>query len=258
MVLPIRGRTPYGRTMWGGRAPWLLLGTLMSAAAVTLGVGTSMFWSPCSDQLLNGSALSGYRFTGEFSASCLARMDAGLPFAPGWRIGSDPFVDYLVAAALLTLAVAWTGFVALQRWSLPARAVAALPGMLTGLLGVAVLPEARGVPIPAGWLAWLTVAIDLTALLAATVVVQHSHGAARLGQLVALWGVASFGWMRTLADYAFSLATSAATWDVPPGHGYATALSIAICAVAAAVLGLVRRRPRPGRLPAMARPQATW
>ena len=234
-----------------------MLGTLMSAAAALLGVGTHRFWAPCNGQLLNGSALSGYRFTDEFSPACLARMDAGGPFAPGWRIGGDPGFDLLVAAALLTLAVGWTSFVAWQRWSGSARFVAALPGLLTGVLGIASLAGTD----PAageGWLAWLTVGIDLSALLAAAVVVQHSHGLARVGQLVALWGVASFGWMRALSDYAISLATSAATWDVPPGHGYATAAVIALCGVAAAVLGVTRRRPRQrdDRLPAMVHPRA--
>ncbi len=242
--------------MWGGRAPWLLLATLMSAAAAALGVGAYLHWLPCRGQLLNGSVLAGYRLSGEFSAACLARMDSGGSFALGGSLTGDPASRPFVALALLLLALAWTGFVAAQRWPVASRAVAALPGVLTGVLGAASLAESRGTLSGDGWLAWLTVSIDLAALLAAGVIIQHSDGAVRLGQLTGLWGVASFGWLRTLGDYAFMVGASAANWDIPPGHGFPTAAIIACCGLAAAAFGLAgRARLRSPRLPAVVRPQ---
>lgn len=241
--------------MWGGRAPWLVLATLTSAAAAVFGAGAYLYWTPCRDQLLDGSVLAGYRLSGEFPAACLARMDAGGPLALAWRAEGEPTSDLLIAVALVTLALAWVGFVAAHRWGGAARMVAALPGILTGVLGFAILARSQGAGLAGDdWLVWLAVGIDLAALLAAGVIVQHSHGLIRLGHLVGLWGIASFGWMRTLCDYAVMVAASAANWDVPPGHGFPTALTIAVCAVASAALGLAGRtvRPRDTRLPAIA------
>ena len=243
--------------MWGGRAPWLLLATLMSAAAAALGMGAYLHWLPCRGQLLNGSVLAGYRLSGEFSAACLARMDSGGSFALGGRLAGDPASQPLVALALVLLALAWTGFIAAQRWPGTSRAVAVLPGILTGVLAAASLAQSRGSLAAGGWIAWLTVGIDLTALLAAGVIIQHSDGTVRMGQLIGLWGIASFGWLRTLGDYAFMVGASAANWDIPPGQGFPTALIIACCGLAAAAFGLAGgARLRNPRLPAVVSPQA--
>lgn len=246
--------------MWGGRAPWLVLATLMSAAAVAVGAGMHLRWLPCRDELLNGSIVTGYRLTADFSTACLARMEAVGPFplSSGEAV-AEPGVQFLVALAMLALALGWALFMAAQRWPALIRTVAALPGVLTGVLGLSALAQSRGMEIGAGVLQWLTLGIDLTALLAAGVIVQRSQGLSRVGQLVGLWGIASFGWMRSLLDYALMLGASAANWDLPPGTGFATALTIGVCGVVAGGLGLLDRavvRRSHTRLPTVATPHA--
>lgn len=236
----------------------MVLATLMSAAAAAFGAGMYLHWLPCRDELLNGSILRLYRLTGDFSSACLARMDAvaPFPFSTG-ELAAEPESQFLVAVALLALALAWALFTASQRWSVLARVLAALPAGLTGILGLTALVQSRGVEVGLGWLPWLTLGIDLTALLAAGVIVQHTDGLVRAGQLVGLWGIASFGWMRSMFEYAAMVGASVANWDLPPGSGLPTALTIGVCGLVAAGLGLwdagtVRRTRR--RLPAVATP----
>lgn len=231
--------------MWGGRAPWLVLATLMSAAAAAAAGATHLHWLPCSDAMLNGSVFNGYRYDVELTDACLRRMDAGLPFPFLPEIGERETVSAeLAILAISLLGLAWVVFIAAQRWALRVRAVAALPGLMTcALAGVVALT----LQIP-GWSgdlpvsAWLALSVDLTALLAVAVIVLRSEAATRTGYLVALWGVASFGWMRTIGDYALMIWLSNANWDSPPGTGYVTAATIALSGMLALGFGLRGQR----------------
>ncbi|MEN0070131.1 MAG: hypothetical protein AAGC63_03885, partial [Propionicimonas sp.] len=80
------------------------------------------------------------------------------------------------------------------------------------------------------------------ALVSAAVIVQRTNGLDRVAHLLALWGVVSFGWMRTIGDYAVMLGLSNANWDAPPGTGYVTVAVIGLSALLAPCLGLWGRR----------------
>jgi len=222
-----------------------VLATMMSAAAIAAGVATGLYWSPCSASMLNGSIFLGYLYPDQFTGPCLQRMDAGgaFPFIGEAGRATPGFAEAAIAAMAL-LGVGWVVFVVTRRWSTGARALAAVPGALTaGLALVALLqvsvPVLRPDPsVPT----WIVVAIDLTALVAAAVIVQHTNGLDLVAHLLALWGVASFGWMRTIGDYMVMLSLSSANWDAPPGTGYVTVVALGLVAVVAPCLGLWGRR----------------
>jgi hypothetical protein len=218
---------------------------MMSAAAVAAGVAAGRYWMPCSGSMLNGSILLGYLYPDRFTGACLQRMDDGTPFpfiGPGGQ-ATPGFTDATIASMAL-LGVAWLVFIATRRWEAGVRVLAALPGVLTVALALVTLLQ---VWTPALWpgetvTTWIVVAIDLTALVAAAVLVQLTNGLDLFAHLLALWGVVSFGWMRTIGDYIAMLGLSSANWDAPPGTGFITVVTIGLTAILAPGLGLWSRR----------------
>lgn len=247
--------------MWGGRAPWLVLATMMSAAAIAVAFATWLHWAPCSGSMLTASMFHGSLESNGFTDACLGRMDSGAVFPFIDTVGHGATGSGATIGSMALLGLGWVGFIATRRWTFVERTLAAAPGLLTAALAVSSFVQVFLPPLwpRLGVVTWIVVAIDLTALVAAAVIVQLTSGLDRAAQLLALWGVTSFGWMRTIGDYMTMIIWSNANWDAPPGTGYVTAATMAASGLVACWLGLrggrtVTPGPPPTRLPAVLPP----
>jgi hypothetical protein len=114
------------------RWPWLLMASLMLAAAVATVWSTYLHWLPCRGSMLNGTILRGYDYGSGFSDACLRRMDTGLPFPyPPEPAEVTPWASELGIAAAGLAGLAWLALVLGLPWSLRTKAVAALPTLAT-------------------------------------------------------------------------------------------------------------------------------
>lgn len=214
----------------GGRHQYALLSGALLAAALAAGASTWLEWLPCRGSMLSGSLLLDFQYPTDFTDACLARMDRSdtVPLAAGT-------LETRALSALL-LGLGWLGFAAGFRLPAALRTVVLLPVVPISWFAVEtwLARESAALNEPG-----LTIGlIEVTALLAAVVIIQRpAPGRARVASLIGLWAVASYGLVHYVGDHLFMVAFSDANWDVPPGAGYPTAATIAVCALLVALLG---------------------
>lgn len=230
--------------MWLLSAALLTLGGLVQAVAVTL------VWLPCSDSMLNGSVLVGYRFGTDFSEPCLQAMDAGvvvpLPTAAaGWTVAAT--LGVIAAVILVTAWLVILPALRVPRW---VRWLAAMPALAvisqlttTGMAALGSAPAAESLSTATAFLTELSVLIALLALAAANV---GRRVLLRAG--IVLIAASASGAVHQLTEYVAMLTFSEADWDIPPGTGY---LTVALILASAAVTAYLWRRAA-HRVPAAA------
>ena len=177
----------------------------MLASAAAAAWSTYLYWLPCRGTMLEGtiihpSSLTGAamrstknltRRQGDFVA-CVRRMDGDIS-------EQAPWTSELLVLAMALAGLAWLTFVLGLRWQLRTKAVAALPGLGTVAMALAV-----AVTIGEGelgedhpLLTMLPVAVEWSALVALAVIwawQPEVRGRRRVLRLaVALWGTTAFG-----------------------------------------------------------------
>jgi hypothetical protein len=224
--------TRYGQSVRGQRWPWLLTAMLLLASAAASIWSTYLHWLPCRGSMLNGSILSGP--TADFTAACLRRMDAGLPFPSTFDTDDQaPWASELGVAATVLAALTWLTLVFGLRWSLRAQAVAALPSLAGFVVAVVCGLALAGVTSSPDefFLVRLRLAIDGAALLALIMILAWQpdvRGRGLLRLLLVLWGTTAFGMVHATFEFSAMMIFSDANWDVPPGTGYLTGATLAI------------------------------
>jgi hypothetical protein len=214
----------------------------MLAAAVAAGWSTYLHWLPC---------------RGNMSDACWRRMDTGLAFPyPPELAEQAPWVSELGVAAVSLAGLAWLTIVLGMRWQLRTKAVAALPGLATlvvGLVGAVAIGDAspRGDDFLAGWLLLGIEGSAVVALFAIGAWQLEVSGRVVLRLVVVLWGTTAFGAIHLFADYVAMIIFSGTAWaeqgfpdESPPGSGYLTVAVITISAVLTVIMTL--RAPRRG------------
>ena len=234
--------TRYGQSVRGQRWPWLVSALLMLASAAAAIWSTYLHWLPCRGSMLNGSILSGP--TADFTAACLRRMDAGLPFPSTFDTDDQaPWASELGVAATVLAGLAWLTLVFGLRWSLRTKAVAALPSLAAIVVAVVCGLALAGVTSYPGefFLVRLRLAIDGAALLALIMILAwqpEARGRGLLRLLVVLWGATAFGIIHFSAEWIAMEFFSAANWDVPPGTGYLTGATLIISCLLTVLMAL--------------------
>ncbi len=228
---------------------WPLAAALIAVGAALEGAAVTLLWSPCAGQLLNGSALQGYRYDSEFTAACARAMDEAPLFVlpqtgQGWTAAGS-----LGALAGVLLATAWLVLLPTLRVSGRVRLIAALPGVISlGLVGAAVVGSLAPGALDEGIDSFLVMSGELSAALSLFALALAGVG----GSLLIRYGIVAFaatsvGFFHQVAEYLFAIGLSDANWDVPPGAGY---LTVATCLVAAAATAVPWWRDnRPARVP---------
>ena len=204
---------------------------LMLASAVAAIWSTYLHWLPCRGSMLNSSILSGPTF--DFTAGCLRRMDAGLPFPSTFDVDDQaPWASELGVAGTVLAALAWLTLVFGLRWSLRTKAVAAIPSVAGFVVAVVCGGDLAGVTSYPDefFLVRLRLAIDGSALLALIMILAwqpEMRGRSLLRLLLVLWGATAFGMVHAAADW-IAMGFFNAGWDVPPGTGYLTGTTLII------------------------------
>jgi hypothetical protein len=143
--------------------------------------------------------------------------------------------------------LAWLTLVVALRWQLRTKAVAAVPGLVTVAVALAVaatIGAERGEDHPL--LKMLSVAVEWSALLALAMIwawqpeVRTRRRFLRIA--VALWGTTAFGVFHLMLEYMIMIGFSERDWDDPPGTGYLTVATITISAILLVIMTL--RVPR--------------
>lgn len=151
--------------------------------------------------------------------------------------------------AMALAGLAWLTLVLGLRWRLRTKAVAALPGLGTVALALAMavtIGDAEGGEEHA-LLTMLPVAVGWSALVALAVVwawqpeVRTRRRFLRL--VLAVWGTTAFGIFHQMLQYMIMVGFSERDWDDPPGTGYLTVAAIAISAILIVIMTL-RMPPR--------------
>lgn len=242
------------------RWTWVGSSVLLMAAGVAAGWATYLHWVPCHGALLSGSVVRGYRYGPDFSAACLRRMDAGLPF-PYVPEPSEQtaWASELGVVAMALAASAWLVLTLGMRWSVRTKAVVALPALATLVLAAisaaAIADTGRGPDDDVS--RWLLLAPEAATVVAiAAIVAWQPEVTDRCwaGVLVVAWGTTAFGFVHVAVEYVFMVAFSDANWDVPPLTGYVTAATLIVAAVLTLTLAL-HSSPLPGS-PEKGRPLA--
>jgi hypothetical protein len=237
------------------RWPWLLTAGLMLTSAVAAAWSTYLYWLPCRGSMLEGTLIHPYSGDGrtyeEFTRlapavkaamrACEARMDGDIS-------EQAPWTSELLVLAMALAGLAWLTLVLGLRWQLRTKAVAALPGLATVVMALAVAvtigDSERGEDNPL--LTVLPVAAEWSALLALAMIwawqpeVRTRRRFLRLA--VALWGTTAFGIFHQMLEYMIMIGFSERDWDDPPGTGYLTVASITISAILLVIMTL--RIPR--------------
>ena len=236
------------------RWPWLLAAGLMLTSAVAAAWSTYLYWLPCRGSMLEGTLIhpsSGDGRTYEeytkldpaikaAMRACEARMDGDMS-------GQAPWTSELHVLAMALVGLAWLTLVVALRWQLKTKAVAAVPGLATVAVALAVaatIGAERGEDHPL--LKMLSVAVEWSALLALAMIwawqpeVRTRRRFLRIA--VALWGTTAFGVFHLMLEYMIMIGFSERDWDDPPGTGYLTVATIAISAILLVIMTL--RIPR--------------
>jgi hypothetical protein len=237
------------------RWPWLLAAALMLTSAVAAAWSTYLYWLPCRGSMLEGTLVHPYTDDGrtyeEFSKldpavkaamrACEARMDGDIS-------EQAPWTSELLVLAMALVGLAWLTLVLGLRWQLRTKAVAALPGLATVAMGLAVAvtigDAQRGEDNPL--LTMLPVAVEWSALLALAMIwVWQPEVRTRrrfLRVVMAVWGTTAFGIFHQMLEYMIMIGFSERDWDDPPGTGYLTVAAIAISAILLVIMTI--RMPR--------------
>lgn len=238
------------------RLPWLLAAGLMLVSAVAAAWSTYLYWLPCRGSMLEGTLLQPFSGDGrtyeEYEKldpavkaamqACEARMDGDIS-------GQAPWTSELLMFAMALAGLAWLTLVLGLRWRLRTKAVAALPGLGTVALALAMavtIGDAEGGEEHA-LLTMLPVAVEWSALVALAVVwawqpeVRTRRRFLRLA--LAVWGTTAFGIFHQMLQYMIMVGFSERDWDDPPGTGYLTVAAIAISAILIVIMTL-RMPPR--------------
>jgi hypothetical protein len=236
------------------RWPWLLAAGLMLTSAVAAAWSTYLYWLPCQGSMLEGTLIHPYTDDGgsyeEFEKldpavkarlfACDARMDGDIS-------GQAPGTSELIVLAMALAGLAWLTLVVALRWQLRTKAVAALPGLATVGIALAVaatIGDERGEDHPL--LTMLSVAGEWSALLALAMIwAWQPEGRTRRRfprLVVALWGTTAFGIFHQMLAYMIMVGFSERDWDEPPGTGYLTVATIAVSAILLVIMTL--RMPR--------------
>src|SRR4030095_9598009 len=175
--------------------------------------------------------------------ACDARMDGDIS-------GQAPWTSELLVLAMALAGLAWLTLVLALRWQLRTKAVAALPGLATVAVALAV-----ATPIGEGELGedhllleMLAVAVEWSALLALAMIwawqpeVRTRRRFLRV--VVALWGTTAFGIYHQMLAYMIMVGFSERDWAIPPGTGYLTVATITISAILIVIMTL--RTPKRG------------
>ena len=169
--------------------------------------------------------------------ACLRRMDGDIS-------GQAPWTSELLVLAMAFAGVAWLTLVLGLRWQLRTKAVAALPGLGTVVMALAVAVTVGDAEQGQdhSLLSMMLVAVEWSALLAlaAIWVWQPKERARRrfIRLAVALWGTTAFGIFHQMLAYMIMVGFSERDWDEPPGTGYLTVATITITAILTAIMAL--------------------
>jgi hypothetical protein len=241
------------------RWPWLLAAGLMLTSAVAAAWSTYLYWLPCRGSMLDGTLIRPYTDDGrsyeEFEKldpaikarlfACDARMDGDIS-------GQAPWTSELLVLAMALAGLAWLTLVLALRWQLKTKAVAAVPGLATVVMALAV---AATIGAEGGedhsLLTMLLVAVEWSALLALAMIwVWQPEVRTRrrfLRIVLALWGTTAFGMFHQMLAYMIMVGFSERDWDEPPGTGYLTVAVITISAILIVIMTLrVARTPADG------------
>jgi hypothetical protein len=231
---------------------------LMLASAAAAAWSTYLYWLPCRGTMLKGTMLDPYTDDGgsyeEYERldpavkaamrACDARMDGDIS-------GQAPWTSELLVLAMVLAGVAWLTLVFCVRWHLRTKAVAALPGLATiGMaLAVAVTIGDAERGEDHALLTMLLSVVEWSALLALAVIWVWQPEEVRtrrrfLRLAVALWGTTAFGIFHQMLAYMIMVGFSERDWDEPPGTGYLTVATITISAILTAIMTL--RAPKSG------------
>ena len=171
--------------------------------------------------------------------ACEARMDGDIS-------EQAPWTSELLVLAMALAGLAWLTLVFCLRWRLRTKAAAALPGLATVVMALAVavtIGDAEPVEHHA-----LLVAVEWSGFLAMAVIwawqpeVRTHRRFLRL--VVALWGTTAFGMYHQMLEYMIMVGFSERDWDTPPGTGYLMVAAIMISAILIAIMTL--RAPQKG------------
>jgi hypothetical protein len=240
------------------RWPWLLAAGLMLTSAVAAAWSTYLYWLPCRGSMLEGTLIhpsSGDGRTYEeytkldpaikaAMRACEARMDGDIS-------GQAPWTSELLVLAMALAGLAWLTLVVALRWQLRTKAVAAVPGLATVAMALAVaatIGAERGEDNPL--LETLSAAVEWSALLALAMIwawqpeVRTRRRFLRIA--VALWGTTAFGVFHQMLEYMIMIGFSERDWDDPPGTGYLTVATIAISAILLVIMTLRMSREAAG------------
>jgi hypothetical protein len=197
------------------RWPWLVTAGLMLASAAAAAWSTYLDW---------------------------LRMDEDIS-------EQAPWTSELLLLAMTLAGLAWLTLVLGLRWQLRTKAVAALPGLGTVAIAVAV-PFSEGELGEDHWpLTMLPVAVEWFALVALAAIwawQPEVRGRRRVLRLaVALWGTTAFGIYHQMLVYLMIMVGfSERDWEGPPGTGYLTVAVITISAILTVIMTL--RKPQRG------------
>lgn len=228
---------------------WPLAAALIAVGAALEGAAVTLVWRPCAGQMLNGSALQGYRYDSPFTEACATAMDEApmfvLPQAgDGWLAAGS-----LGALAGVLLAAAWLVLLPTLQVSRRVKLIAALPGVLSlGLVGTATALAVAPGAIDEGIGRFLLLSGELSAAVALfALALAGVSGSMLLRYGIVAFAATSVGLFHQLTEYVFAIGLSDANWDAPPGAGY---LTVATCLLAAlATAALWWRDDRPVRAP---------
>ena len=146
--------------------------------------------------------------------------------------------------------LAWLTLVLGLRWQLRTKAVAALPGLGTVAMALAVAVTIGDAEQGEDnrLLTMLPVAVEWSALVALAAIwawQPEVRGRRRVLRLaVALWGTTAFGIFHQMLAYMIMVGFSERDWDEPPGTGYLTVAVITISAILILIMTL--RTPKGG------------
>jgi hypothetical protein len=169
--------------------------------------------------------------------ACEARMDGDIS-------GQAPWSSELLVLAMALAGLAWLTLVIGLRWRLRTKAVAALSGLGTVVMALAVAVTIGDAEQgeDGSLLRMMLVAVEWSALLALAVIwawqpeVRTRRRFLRLA--VAVWGTTAFGIFHQMLAYMIMVGFSERDWDEPPGTGYVTVAAITISAILIVIMTL--------------------